>query len=125
MSILMFIHFLAQLITGLHFEAPAIPEPTAMVVPAPVQHHQQVATPAPAVTPAPTPVPVVEQPQLPEEIIGRQITGPNGENCVVIDAAGNMTCTAPETECLNGEEYQDEFGCVATQLPEESEGREY
>jgi hypothetical protein len=124
MSILMFLHFLVQLITGLHFDAPAAP-PVTVIAPAPVQHHQQVDTPAPAVTPAPTPAPVVEQPQLPEEIIGRQIDGPNGEICVVIDAQGNMTCTAPETECLNGEEWQGEFGCVATQLPEETEGREY
>lgn len=115
MSILMFLHLILQMIAGLHFDS--------AVTPAPVQHH--VTTPAPAVTPAPTPAPVVEQPQLPEETIGRQITGPNGENCIIIDAAGNMTCIAPETECLNGTEWQGEFGCVATQLPEETNGRQY
>lgn len=37
--------------------------------------------------------------QLPEEIIGREVEGPNGELCVVIDAEGNLDC-APREEVI-------------------------
>lgn len=34
--------------------------------------------------------------QLPEEIIGREVEGPNGEPCVVVDVDGNLDCTVRE-----------------------------
>lgn len=128
MSILMFIHFILQMITGLHFDAPVAP-PVAVVAPAP-QHH--VTTPAPVVTPTPTPAPVVEQPQVSEETtnpVDDSVAGDKDDltapYCVIDDATGNEICTAPETDCLYIEEWQGEFGCVAVQKPEETDGRQY
>lgn len=127
MSFVMFIHLLLQLIAGLHVAAPVAQVPQQHVshhatTPAPVV--TSTTTPAPVVTPTPTPAPAVEQPQLPDEVVGRQVDGPNGENCTVVDMIDKTICTAPETECLNGEEWQGDFGCVATQLPEETIGRQ-
>lgn len=34
--------------------------------------------------------------QLPEEKIGQQVDGPNGEICVIVDVQGNMECAMPE-----------------------------
>jgi hypothetical protein len=99
MSILMFLHFLVQLITGLHFDSTVVTPPPAVVAPAPV-HHTQTQTPAPVETPAPTVTPpAVTQAPAPVE--------------------------NEEPTCQPGEEFQGEFGCVATQLPEETLGREY
>lgn len=60
-------------------------------------------------TPNPEPEPIVCQDgevfdpefgcvrtQLPEEIIGREVEGPNGERCFVIDVDGNLDCTVRE-----------------------------
>lgn len=36
--------------------------------------------------------------QLPEEIIGRVVDGPDGQICTIVDVEGNVQCVAPETD---------------------------
>jgi hypothetical protein len=106
MSILMFLQFIAQMLSGLHYDTTVVvTPPPAVVAPAPAHHQQQhVNTHAPVVTPThkpaptPKPAPVEQEPMTPQQ---------------------------PEIECAPGEESQGEFGCVAVQLPEETDGRQY
>lgn len=68
---------------------------TAVEAPAPAAvTPQPVPVAAPAETPAPAPV--VEAPevaeQLPEEVIGRQLDGPDGSLCTVVDADLTTVC---------------------------------
>jgi len=74
------------------------PAPVAGAAPSSTVAPRAVEAPAPAaVNPQPVPVaaPTSEPevaPQNPDEVIGRQIDGPNGERCVVVDADLTVTC---------------------------------
>jgi hypothetical protein len=78
------------------------PAPAAIAAPAP----PAVTESAPPTTPHPAPpAPPVDQVaavvvesdgvQLPDETIGREVGGPDGQLCVVVDANGDVDCTPP------------------------------
>lgn len=90
------IHVPNEKVAPVETPAPVVETPI-VTVPEPVVEEPVIPTPDPVVE-----EPIVEdvQPQLPEEVIGRQIEGSNGEDCTVLDVEGNTSCVIPETEEL-------------------------
>jgi hypothetical protein len=76
--------------------------------------------PAPVVQPAPT----VQTPPTPEIVAPTRSVAPAP---AAWSAPAAPHPSAPETvpACAAGEEWQGEFGCVAVQLPAETDGRQY
>jgi hypothetical protein len=106
MSILLiFILHMLQLISNHPMDVDTAP-PVAVVAPAP-EHHAPV---VPPVVRTPDDAPTQSLP-TPEEPTVTEAPAPE----VVVE----------EPTCQEGEEFQGEFGCVATQLPEETDGRQY
>lgn len=73
---------------------------------------------------APAPVVVVQVPELVQEVPEVPVLP---EHAATVPEPAPVAVSSPPAPapCAAGEEWQDGFGCVAVQLPEETAGRAY
>lgn len=115
MSILALFISLIMHAFGFGYSTPSVqPAPTPVVV----QHHTTVTKSTVASTPA---APTTTTP----EVAAAPTTTSTGPGTYLPPGQFNTLPTPPKTDCKVGEEWQGEFGCVATQAPDETLGRQY